>query len=774
MLQIYNSPSGQVEEGTSTRDVPSSAELSLADLFTKAIGFIRRRFLVILSVVPLTVGLAAVYIFTTPPLYSAHARIMIDTGKVQLFKQAILGDDPVNSAMVDSQLEILRSDNFLLSIVKNLRLTQDPEFVEPKESLIDSAKNSILYRLHLLLHPSASLNRSESEFAQGVLLAFKNRLTLNRVGLTFIIEIGFQSSDPDHAAKIANAVADAFIVDQLESKYQTIGKATTWLQDRLNDLRAQASVAERAVVEYKTKNNIVDTGGHLINEQQVAELNTALLKARADTVEAKARLDRVSQIIRSDDLDPAEMATVTETLNNQVISKLREQYLGLTQREALLSNQLGSNHLAVVNLRNQAREVRRSIVDQMKQIAEAYKSDYDIAKARENSLEKNLASTVVGSQTANRAQIELRQLESAAQSYRALYDNFQQRYTDSVQQQSFPMAEVRVISSASRPSEKSSPKSFRVLAVGVVGGLALGFGIAMLLEISDRVFRTSRQVEAKLQAECMAMVPMIGPSVKAAAVSNKAAADPAAPRIIAPNVGLFRHVVDLPLSPFAELIRAVKVGADLSRLAKSNKVIGITSSVPGEGKSTIAASLAQISAHGGARTILVDCDLRRPSLSPELARNATVGLVEVIAGTAGLEDVIWSDPATQLSFLPAVVRSRMTHTSEILASDATKRFFDHLREKYDYVIVDLSPLAPVVDVRSTAHFIDCYLFVIEWGKTKISVVEQALSTARVVYDNLLGVVLNKVDFTRLGSYESNRGQSYYNSYYGHYGYTSRD
>ena len=362
MLQIYNSPSGQVEEGTSTRDVPSSAELSLADLFTKAIGFIRRQFLVILSVVPLTVGLAAVYIFTTPPLYSAHARIMIDTGKVQLFKQAILGDDPVNSAMVDSQLEILRSDNFLLSIVKNLRLTQDPEFVEPKESLIDSAKNSILYRLHLLLHPSASLNRSESEFAQVVLLAFKNRLTLNRVGLTFIIEIGFQSSDPDHAAKIANAVADAFIVDQLESKYQTIGKATTWLQDRMNDLRAQASAAERAVVEYKTKNNIVDTGGHLINEQQLAELNYCPLKARADTVEAQARLDRVSQIIRSDDLDPlAEMATVTETLNNQVITKLREQYLGLAQREALLSNRLGSNHLAVVNLRNQAHEIRRSI-----------------------------------------------------------------------------------------------------------------------------------------------------------------------------------------------------------------------------------------------------------------------------------------------------------------------------------------------------------------------------------------------------------------------------
>ena len=136
------------------------------------------------------------------------------------------------------------------------------------------------------------------------------------------------------------------------------------------------------------------------------------------------------------------MATVADALNNEVISKLREQYLELTQREALLSNRLGHDHLAVVNLRNQMREVRRSIFDEMKRIAEAYKSDYDIAKARENSLEKNLASTVAGSQTTNKAQIELRQLESAAQSYRALYDNFQQRYTDSVQQQSFPMAEA--------------------------------------------------------------------------------------------------------------------------------------------------------------------------------------------------------------------------------------------------------------------------------------------------------------------------------------------
>ena len=424
----------------------------------------------------------------------------------------------------------------------------------------------------------------------------------------------------------------------------------------------------------------------------------------------------------------------------------------------------------MVNLRNQMREIRRSIVDELKQIAAAYRSDYDIAKARENSLEKSLAATVAGSQTTNKAQIELRQLESAAQTYKALYDNLQQRYMDSVQQQSLPMTEARVITRASPPSAKTSPKSFLILAAATMGGLVLGLGLALLREISDQMFRTGKQVEAQLNTECMALVPMIEPSAKAAPVSTKAVADPAGSKIISPNVGLLRYVIESPLSPFAESIRAVKVSVDVSGAAKSNKVIGVTSSLPNEGKSTIAASLAQLSAHGGARVILVDCDLRKPSLSKELVPNATPGLIDVINGTASLDQVIWSDPSTRLSFLPAGVRSRLIHTSEILASDAMKRFFDRLRESYDYVIVDLSPIAPVVDVRSTTHLVNSYVFIIEWGKTKIDVVEHSLNFASSVYENLLGVILNKVNFKLLNRYEGH-GNYYYSRHYAHYGYT---
>jgi polysaccharide biosynthesis transport protein len=763
-----------MDEGGPVNDLAPSSQSSPAQLLAQGLGFVRRQFLIILSVAPLTVGLAIAYLYSTPPMYTAKASLLIDTGKVQVFQRSVLGEGPVSSWAVDSQMEILKSDSFALSVIKNLQLDQEREFVGPSK-----AGFSVL---GLFLHPQSLFSQaSEAEPAVRALAVFEKRFAVSHLPGTFVIEVVFQSTNPSRAAQIANAVIDAFIADQVEAKYQTIGKATAWLQERLNELRAQASAAERAVVEYKTKNNIVDSGGgHLINEQQLTELNTALGKTHADTVEAQARLDRVSQILKNDDLDPSapEIGTVADALHSEVISKFRVQYLELSQREALLSARVGRDHLAVINLRNQMREVRRSILEEFKRIAASYKSDYDIAKARESALEKSLASTVSGSQTTNKAQIELRQLESAAQSYRALYDNFQQRYTDSVQQQSFPIPEARAIAPALVPSAPSSPKSFRILAMATLAGLGFGLGLGLLRELTDRVFRTSQQVESLLQSECIAMLPLVKPLDQAKEAANapsvsrkphqtsksKASATLPASRTISPNQHLTRYVVDAPLSQFAEAVRALKITADLSG-SKSKKIIGITSALPNEGKSTVSASLAQLCAHSGARAILLDCDLRKRTLSRDLAPTAVAGLIEVLTEAINLDEVIWSDPSTKLSFLPTVVRSHLTHTSEILASVAMKRLFARLQERYDYVIVDLSPIAPVVDVRAAIHLIDSYVFVVEWGKTKIDVVERALNTARGVYDNLLGVILNKVDFDRLGQYD-------YSTYYSRYGYYS--
>ena len=242
-------------------------------------------------------------------------------------------------------------------------------------------------------------------------------------------------------------------------------------------------------------------------------------------------------------------------------------------------------------------------------------------------------------------------------------------------------------------------------------------------------------------------------------------------KTIARDGGAFWTVVDAPLSRYTEAVRSIKLANDLNGTLKSNRVVGLTSSVPNEGKSTIAFSLAQLMSQVGARTILVDFDLRNPSLSRTLAPRAKVGLIDVISEKVSLEEAIWEDPSTNLAFLPVVVKFRLAHSTEILGSIQMKKLFEKLRESYDYVVVDLPPLAPIVDVRATSHLIDLFVFVIEWGRTKIDVVEHSLSHAPAVYENLLGVVLNKVDMNIMGRYAGHREQLYYNKHYARYGYT---
>ena len=218
-------------------------------------------------------------------------------------------------------------------------------------------------------------------------------------------------------------------------------------------------------------------------------------------------------------------------------------------------------------------------------------------------------------------------------------------------------------------------------------------------------------------------------------------------------------------------MRSIKLAIDVNRVIKTNKIVGFTSSVPEEGKSTTSTAFAILAAQAKARVILVDCDLRNPSLTRQLAPRAEIGLLDVLSGNARLDDAICRDPATNLAFLPAVVKSRLANSSEILASDAMKKLFESLRGHFDYVVVDLSPLVPIVDVRAAAlSFVDAYILIVEWGKTNIETVQRALHSARPVHDKVIGVVLNKVDFNSLGRFGGEAGSYYKSKLYARYGY----
>jgi polysaccharide biosynthesis transport protein len=767
MLQVSKPPRLETEQASHGLEFVSPAEL-----YAALLGFVRRRYKVIAFATLLSLALAIGYVFTAPPRFTASAMMVIDTHRNQVFQpQSPMGDLPVDSETVDTQIEIMKSENVALKVIKDLHLDEDPEFTSPSPGILNSAIGLVTGLLTFWMPVD---HEPPSEFARtrAALGTFQSRISLKRVGLTYSIEIDFQSLSPDRAAQVANAVAEAYVADALDAKYQSTRRAANWLQDRLKELREQSANAERAVIDYKAKNNIVESGGRLMNEQQLAELNSSLIQARAQTAEAKARLERIEGIIASGDagLAGTAAATVTDTLHNEVITKLRQQYLEYSAKEADFSRKYGSTHLAAVNLRNTMREIRKSVLDELSRIAETYKSDYAIAKTREASVEKSLSEIVAESQTTNGAQVTLRALDSGAQTSRALYDNFLQRYMESVQQQSFPVTEARVITKATRPFSKSAPRTGSILAIATMGGMALGVGIGMLQELSDRMFRTSAQVEQHLHTRCLAMVPVVK-SVKCSSAQADGTGASAQPRGFMRDNSPLWTAVDAPFSAFAEAIRGIKVAADLSRVVKANNVIGVTSSLPNEGKSTIAMALAEVIAHGGGRVVLVDCDLRNPSLSRRLTPTAKAGFLEVLSAGARLDGVMWTDGSTKFSFLPAVVRARLAHSSEILASRATRQVFETLREAYDYVIVDLSPLAPVVDVRAMTHLVDSFVFVVEWGRTKIDIAEHALAGAQGVYENLLGVVLNKVDFKILGRYDGGRQSYYRNRYYSRYGYT---
>ena len=293
-----------------------------------------------------------------------------------------------------------------------------------------------------------------------MLSRFLAKRTITRVGRTYVLDIAYTSLNPARAATIANAIADAYIVDQLESKYQATRRASVWLQDRIRELRQQVSDADRAVLDYKEKNKIVSVGAsapggsRLLLEQQLEELNTQLGAARAAAEEAKARLQRIDDVMKKDVPD----ATVADSLRNEVINRLRNNYLDLASKEAIWSARYGSAHLAAVNLRTQMTELRRAILDELGRIAQGYKSDYEIAKSRIEGLERSLSNLVAESQVINRDRLGLRDLESKAQVYHTLYDNFLQRYMEAIQQQSFPITEARVISPAAAPQHKSGPR----------------------------------------------------------------------------------------------------------------------------------------------------------------------------------------------------------------------------------------------------------------------------------------------------------------------------
>jgi succinoglycan biosynthesis transport protein ExoP len=748
-----------------------TAPASLGQRFDYLRGFVQRQYLAIVLGLIIVLPIGAFQALSSPKTYTASSTMTIESRKGPLDEPGRTA--PLDMAWFETNLQNLRSVNVLGYVVKQLNLANDPEFLRSDKGPLD----------RLLSRWSFAAAKSEAERTNLAVALVANGIRAQRIGQSYMIRIDFSGRDPELATKIANEMVNAYIFDQLNAKYQASRSAGDWLQERLQNLRDQAATAERAVVQFKAKNNIVSAGGTLVSEQQLSDTSAALGKARAQVANLQARLERMDAVRQSYQQDSRDQPGLpvgenfSEAMNNRIVGSLREKYLDLTNREATWSARYGADHVSVQNIRNQIRDMRRSIADELGRIEETAKGELEIAQKGQRELETTLASAMSKTQDANQAQVTLFSLEAAAKSYRSLYDSFLKQHTEAVQRQTYPISDARLISSAS--VTQTGPQTLKIwLTTLFVGGM-LGVGFGALRELLDSSFRTREQVKSVLNTECLALIPRVGQDPNAPRLSYRGvlqmARGPKALPAPSASSGALKHdlrgrsrmlwnAVDAPNSAYADAIRSIKLSLDSGPDAGC-QVIGLTSYMPAEGKSTIAAGVASQLAATGRRVMLIDCDVRNPSLSRALFPDAKLGLLDVAVGEANLAQVMWRDTATNLTFLPMVPKASLRNPTEALASRNVKLLIESLKNYCDFIIVDMAPLISTVDVLAVSRFVESYMFVIEWGTTKMEAVRHALGNAPAVQMKMRGAVLNKVDFAGLASYEP------YGEYH-HYGQSS--
>lgn len=494
-----------------------------------------------------------------------------------------------------------------------------------------------------------------------------------------------------------------------------------------------------------------------MSDKQLADLNAQLIVAQADTARASARYQQYKSIVEGGSDNAFKDAAISaDQPSSSVISALKTRYLTVAKRQQDVEANFGPDHPQAVALAKEKADISAQIFGELKQLTESYRNEYEVAQARETALRANVAAAQGKSSIDNQSQVQLRDLDQKATALTTLYQTFLGRYEEAAQQQSFPVGKIRIISDASTPLSASSPRTIIVLGLSLVLGVLMGAGFGGLNEFNERFFRTGEEVRDRVGLKFLGYLPTVGS--RPAKEDKPAEAQPDAKAARSPAAierrARMRVSIDAPASMFAETLRSAKIAFDVVMEGQGSRVVGVISVLPGEGKSTVAANLAGLLAANGARTLLIDGDLRNPGLSRSLGMEAEQGLMEAVVNGQTWQSVGKIDRQTKLAIIPAVLRGNFSHTSELLSSAGMRRFIENAKETFEYIVVDLPPLGPVVDAKAFAPLVDGFVLVTEWGRTPRAMVRSMLESEPYVANKIVGAVLNKVDLKKLARYGS--------------------
>lgn len=701
------------------------------------LGFLRRRGWVILLCIAAAAGLGAAYALTLPTSYTAVATVVVELRRDHPFRQQTSSADPAGDGMfIEAQSQIIGSGHVLLDVVRNLKLLDDPGFIAEEQGGGFSPIGRLRSALVRLIEPSDDPGEAPSGQALEQMAAerLSGMLTVRRTGGTTLLSVSIRARNGALAARLANAICESYIAAQLDAIGNNTRRASVWLQERIQELQAAARAADRDVQDYRARNNIVSTEKGLINEQQLAELSSQLTLARARTSEAQARWERIRGVA----VEGLQDAAVSEMLQSSLITSLRQQYLELGRREAEWSERFGPRHSALIPIQREMAAIKGSIASELGRIAETARTDLEGAQSNEAAVTRQLAGLVRGLTSTNADRIELRSLESAAATYRQMYESFLQRYTQAVQDQSYPIADARVVDEARPPLHRNQSRRVVIVMAAAVAGMGMGILLAFGLDATDRRLRTPQQLRQATGLELIAVLPRLSRRDRDRAIQPPRAGAGGAP------------------TRFSEAMHGLEARVvQQCRRTPGATVIGCFAALPGAGASTVAAGLAALLAESGHRTILADLDFRTSGLTRLLAPQAGPGFLDVVSDGALLAEAVVDDVGgSGMAFMPRGRAAPAFHPASSLGSVRAQTVLAALRADHDFVVVDLPALGPFPDTHAAIAGLDACILVFEWGgpgPTEITEILRRFDPGGAVE---LGAVMTKVHIPQAARYVS--------------------
>ncbi|TGX53730.1 protein-tyrosine kinase [Sphingomonas gei] len=678
----------------------------------------RRNIWLFLGVVVLVAGAAATWTLLQTPIYSATASLLIDPIAPDVVNlKSVTPDLPGTSDVVDTQVRLIQSPQIAR------RAADAYAKLRPNDAR------------------SAAAGRAELASTMAKMLA------VNRAGLTFVIDIEAESTDPQFAADTANLYAEQYIAAQRDAKVGANQQASTWLTSRTAELRDASSQADAALQQYKIANGLLSSNGATNAEQEVSTLNQQIAVAKADLAEKSGRLAAARAQLRAG----GGGADVGAALGSGTIGSLRQSEAVASSEVAQLEARYGALHPELVKAQSQLKEIRVQIQQEIDRILSNLEADVRVSSSRLSSLQGSQSRANGALAGNNSAGVGMMALQRKSDAAKAIYETFLNRLRETSAQQGLQQADSRIAAAAEAPKSPDFPNHKLAALGGIGGGIALGLIAIALAEYLQGGVRTKTDVERRLRVRYAGAVPTLQSTL-----GKMRATEPPQD-----------YIVSHPLSVFAESLRALQAFLLLGGgAAQGGRVVAVASALPQEGKTTTSVCLARTAALGGARTVLVDCDLRRRGSSEQFIHEKRPGLYEYMRGEVSLDEALVVDPASGAYVLGT--SESQQDARDPLTPNNLGRLIAELRKRFDVVILDTAPVLGVADARAVAAAADRVLVISRWAKTSLRAVEAAIDVLLDAGAKISGIALTQVDITRYASTGHSDTYGYQKKFRGYY------